>query len=90
MPRFVQSTDHLADKFPSVLEQCQVAGALYSLRDFALVLCAGARLPARADFTIFRNESPQQIGIFIIQCYGMVGAKQANTGMRIEPATTTT
>jgi hypothetical protein len=66
------------------MDQCQVAGVLNRTRHLTLVSSAGASLASRANFSIFRNITPQQVHILIIDCGIMIGTKLANARVSVK------
>ena len=59
-------------------------GALDGPGELALVLRAGACLPARPDLAIFRNKAPQHLGVFVINRGIAISAKLAGARAGIE------
>ena len=59
---------------------------LYSRRDHALMFCARASLAARADVAFFSNIFSEKVGLFIINCQGLVCAELAELGLGKETA----
>ena len=55
-----------------------MASAFDGGREFTLVLCAGSRLASRPDFTVFGNETAQEIRRFIIDYDVFIGTELAN------------
>ncbi len=47
-------------------KQCQVSGPLYSECELPLVPGASARLSPRSDFTTFRQITPQNIRLLVV------------------------
>lgn len=65
----------LAQNFAAEGKQRQMAGALDSASQSALVLGAGAGLAARADLAVVGDEPPQSIGLLVIDGCVLVSAE---------------
>jgi len=67
------------------MDQCQVSSVLDRTRHLSLVASAGAGLAPRANFSIFRYITPQQIHILIIDRGIMIGTKLADARVSVKP-----
>jgi hypothetical protein len=88
MPRPVYYKKRLTRNLACKGEQSQLAGAFYCIRNFALVLCAGTRLTARADFTIVTHITAKQFYRLVIDQDTFVGAELANARLSVKPLST--
>jgi hypothetical protein len=57
-----------------------MASPLYSPGEFALMSGAGTGLPARPDFSVVGNITPQNINLLVVNHSVAVGTKLTNSG----------
>src|SRR3954462_13036425 len=64
-----------ADVLPRERQECHVAAALDRRGQRALVVRAGAGLPARLDLTTFRDIAAEPARVLVIDDHDLVGAE---------------